>query len=125
MATYSTEDIRNIALVGHASAGKTTLTEALLHAAGAIGSMGSVEKGNTVSDFDPQEKKHQHSLDTAVCHFDHQGVHVNLLDTPGYPDFMGRAISVLPAVDTGVGWQMMLKKREQNLVICKNGLEKL
>ena len=100
MATYSTEDIRNIALVGHASAGKTTLTEALLHAAGAIGSMGSVEKGNTVSDFDPQEKKHQHSLDTAVCHFDHQGVHVNLLDTPGYPDFMGRAISVLPAVDT-------------------------
>ncbi len=100
MSTYTSADIRNIALVGHANTGKTTLTEALLQAAGTINTPGSVEKGSTVSDFDPQEKKHQHSLDTAVCHLDHQGTHVNLLDTPGYPDFMGRSISVLPAVET-------------------------
>ncbi len=100
MARHSTENIRNIALVGHAGSGKTSITEALLHKAGVIGSPGTIERGNTVSDFDPQEKEHQHSLDTSVCHFDHGGIHVNLLDTPGYPDFVGRAIGVLAAADS-------------------------
>ena len=100
MATYTTADIRNIAFTGHGGAGKTTLTEALLHHAGVIKSMGSVEKGTVVCDFDPQEKKHQHSLDSAIVSMDYQGGHINLIDTPGYPDFIGRAMAVLPAVET-------------------------
>ena len=100
MAVYTTEDIRNIALTGHGGAGKTTLLEALLHKAGAINAMGSVEKGTTVSDFDPQEKSHQHSLDSAIVSMDYHGGHINLIDTPGYPDFTGRALAVLPAVET-------------------------
>jgi elongation factor G len=96
----ATDGIRDIAFVGHAGAGKTTLIEALLHRAGAIRAAGSVAKGNTVSDFTEQEKRLQHSLDVSICHLEHDGALVNLLDTPGYPDFMGRAIAVLPAVDT-------------------------
>lgn len=99
--TYTTDNIRNIALVGHAGAGKTQLTEALLYAAGKIPKQGLVDHADTVSDFDTSEKELKHSLETTFCHFDHGGdVHVNLLDTPGYPDFQGRALSVLPAVDT-------------------------
>ena len=97
---YSTEDIRNIALVGHAGAGKTELNEALLHAAGKIANRGSVDNGDTVSDFDPRERELKHSLHATFCHLDHGGVHVNLVDTPGYPDFQGRTLSVLPAVET-------------------------
>jgi elongation factor G len=100
VAQYRSEDIRNLALVGHASAGKTTLTEALLHHAGAINTPGSIERGNTVCDFDAQEKQLRHSLDAAICHLSHQGKQIHLIDTPGYPDFIGRAISVLPAVET-------------------------
>ncbi|MEE9551952.1 MAG: GTP-binding protein, partial [Gammaproteobacteria bacterium] len=100
MTSYTTKDIRNIALVGHGSAGKTTLVEALLHKAGAINTMGSVEKGTTVCDFEAQEKTHQHSLECAVASMDYQGGHINLIDTPGYPDFIGRALTVLPAVET-------------------------
>jgi len=97
---HGTENIRDIAVVGHAGAGKTTLIEALLAKAGAIPAAGSVAKGTTVCDFTDQEKRLQHSLDVAVCHLEHDGVLVNLLDTPGYPDFIGRALSVLPAVET-------------------------
>ena len=100
MVSYSTENIRNIAVTGHSGSGKTTLVEALLHSAGAINQKGSVKRGTTVCDFDPQEKTHQHSLDSAVSSLDHGGSHVNLIDTPGYPDFIGRALSVLPAVET-------------------------
>ncbi|MCG6868185.1 MAG: elongation factor G [Gammaproteobacteria bacterium] len=100
MDAYNTHDMRNIAFVGHAGSGKTTLVESLLHAAGAIPSAGAVERGNTVSDFDPMERELQHSLDTSLCHLTHDGRRINLIDTPGYPDFAGRAISVLPAVET-------------------------
>ncbi len=100
MAGYSTEDIRNIALVGHGNSGKTTLVEAMLSRSGAISSEGSVERGNTVSDFDPQEKEHKHSLNSTIVSMDYHGGHINLIDTPGYPDFMGRALAVLPAVET-------------------------
>ena len=99
-STHGTRSIRNIALVGHAGSGKTTLIEALLHKAGAIGSLGTIEQKSTVSDFTEREQKLGHSLDAAVCHLEHDGVTVNLLDTPGYPDFMGRALSVLPAIET-------------------------
>ncbi|MFZ5557870.1 MAG: elongation factor G [Pseudomonadota bacterium] len=100
MGTITTENIRAVALVGHAGAGKTTLTESLLQAAGAIASAGSVERGTTVCDFDPLEKQHGHSLYSSVVHFEHGGVRVHLIDTPGYPDFLGQAISCLPAAET-------------------------
>jgi elongation factor G len=97
---YTTSGIRNIALAGTAGAGKTSLTETLLVTAGAIRSRGSLARGTTVSDFDPQEKRLQHSLDSSICSFDLQdGTHVNLIDTPGYPDFLGRTLSVLEAVE--------------------------
>jgi elongation factor G len=100
MPKFTTEAIRTIALVGHAGAGKTTLAETLLFTAGAIATQGAVERGSTVCDFDPLEKQQQHSLNSAVVHFEHDGVHVHLIDTPGYPDFMGQAIGALPAVET-------------------------
>ncbi|MFO7641678.1 MAG: elongation factor G [Candidatus Competibacteraceae bacterium] len=98
--SYTTESIRNIALVGHGAAGKTTLVESILHHAGKLPVPGAVEKGNTVCDFDPQEKAHQHSLDSALVNLDYQDAHINLIDTPGFPDFLGQAIAVLPAVET-------------------------
>lgn len=97
---YTTQGIRNISLVGPAGAGKTLLLEALLLQAGAIRSKGSLQRGTTVSDFDDQERRLQHSLDTAVCGFDHGNIHVNIIDTPGYPDFVGRTLSGLEAVET-------------------------
>jgi elongation factor G len=100
MAQYATENIRTVALVGHGAAGKTTLAEALLVRAKAIQSPGSVERGTTVSDFDPLEKTWQHSLRTSVVHLDADGTRVHLVDTPGFPDFMGQAIGALDAVET-------------------------
>ncbi|MGA7801721.1 MAG: elongation factor G [Gammaproteobacteria bacterium] len=100
MPSYRTEDIRNIALVGHAGAGKTSLTEALLYRAGAVASAGSVERGDTVSDFDPLEQRHHHSLNPTLAALDHQGRHINLIDTPGYADFLGPTLGALSAVDT-------------------------
>jgi elongation factor G len=100
MPDYTSEAIRNVALVGHGGVGKTMLAEALLHKAGAIGAMGELSRGTTVSDFDDQEKAHQHSLQSSLMSLFHDGCHVNLIDTPGYPDFLGRALSVLPAVET-------------------------
>jgi elongation factor G len=97
---YTSEAIRNIALLGHAGCGKTELTEALLVEAGAISTPGSIERGTTVSDFDPQEKRIGHSLNSSICHLEHDGIHINLIDTPGYPDLIERALSVLPAVET-------------------------
>ncbi len=100
MASYTTADIRNIALVGHNAAGKTTLVEALLHRLKLIGRAGTVEEGNTVGDYEPEEKHHKHSLNAAMVHFTHEGRVVHLIDTPGYPDFVGQALSVFPAVET-------------------------
>jgi len=97
---YSTADIRNVCLVGPGHSGKTQLAEALLAAGGAISHPGSVEKGDTVSDFSPKEKELGHSLYPSVCHLDHAGIHVNLVDTPGYRDFFGRAVAVMSAVET-------------------------
>ena len=97
---YTTENIRTVALLGHGGAGKTTLAEALLAKAGAIQAVGSIEKGTTVSDFDPLEKSFQHSLRTSALHLDLPRVRVHLLDTPGFPDFIGQAIGALDAVET-------------------------
>jgi len=100
MPKYATDAIRTIALVGHGAAGKTTLTEALLHKTGAIAAPGSVEKGTTVCDFDPLEKEFKHSLASAIVNFAHADTHIHLIDTPGYPDFLGQSLNALAAVET-------------------------
>ncbi len=100
MTGFTPPNIRTLALVGHGGAGKTTLAEALLAASGAIPSPGMVEKGNTVCDYDPLEKAHQHSVKLAAAHLIHKGTRIHLLDTPGYPDFMGQALCALDAVET-------------------------
>src|SRR5687768_7847323 len=100
MPKFSPEAIRTIALAGHGGAGKTTLAEALLAKAGAINTAGSVERGTTVCDYDPLEKQYLHSLNASVVHLTHRDTRVHLVDTPGLPDFVGRAIGALPAVET-------------------------
>ncbi|MDJ0917914.1 MAG: elongation factor G [Woeseiaceae bacterium] len=99
MPRYSSTAIRNICLVGQTACGKTTLVEALLEAGGVIKTQGTVERGNTVSDFDPLERQYQHSLSSSVVSFDHDNIHINLIDTPGMPDFIGQAIASFPAVE--------------------------
>jgi elongation factor G len=96
----SMERIRTIALVGQSGAGKTTLAEALLAGAGAIPAAGSVERGTTVCDYTPLEKQLQHSLKLAVASFQSHDTRIHLLDTPGYPDFLGHALPALAAVET-------------------------
>jgi elongation factor G len=102
MSKYTTEALRSVALVGHGAAGKTSLAEALLFATGTINTKGSVEKGNTVADFDAQEKEAGHSRTSAVVNVAYEDTHVHLIDTPGYPDFSGQAIAALAGVDTAL-----------------------
>jgi elongation factor G len=94
--------IRNVALVGHHGAGKTTLAEALLAATGAIARRGSVEKGTTTCDFEPEEISRQLSISTALAPFTVNGVKVNLLDTPGYADFASEMLTALAGTDLAV-----------------------
>lgn len=100
MPSRPIDQIRNLALMGHGGCGKTTLTERLLFATGTINRMGSVEDGNTVSDWTDLEKEHGHSLQPSVVHFEHEGAFANLIDTPGMLDFLGHSIACLPAVET-------------------------
>ncbi|HSN71407.1 MAG TPA: elongation factor G [Steroidobacteraceae bacterium] len=97
---HSTADIRNLALVGQAGSGKTLLAEALLAASGAIPARGSLERGTTVCDYDPQERALHHSLDAAITWFGTGGAHIHLIDTPGSADFLGRSLTTLEAVET-------------------------
>ena len=92
--------IRTLALVGPAGAGKTSLAEALLHRSGTITSAGTLERGSTVSDFDPLERRMQHSLNTAVLHLHHADTRVHFIDTPGAADFLGQSLPALEAVET-------------------------
>ena len=94
--------IRTLALVGPAAAGKTSLAEALLVKAGAIGAAGTLERGSTVSDHDVLERKMQHSLNSSVMHFAHGGKRIHLIDTPGSADFLGQSLPALEAVETAV-----------------------
>ena len=99
-ATPAVGNIRTLALVGPAAAGKTTLAEALLQHTGAIGAAGRVERGSTVSDHDALEIKAGHSLQSSVMHLDHDGCRIHLIDTPGAPDFIGQSLPALEAVET-------------------------
>jgi elongation factor G len=92
--------IRTLALVGPAAAGKTSLAEALLVKTGAIGSPGTLERGTTVSDYDPLERRMQHSLNAAVMHISHAGTRIHFIDTPGSADFLGQSLPALEAVET-------------------------
>ena len=100
MSKVSIKNIRTLALVGQAGSGKTSLAEALLAAAGAIPAAGSVERGTTVCDYLPLEKQLRHSLKLAVASFESQDTRIHLLDTPGYPDFVGHSLPALCAVET-------------------------
>ncbi len=91
--------VRNIAVMGGSGTGKTSLVEALLHAAGAIPKAGRVEDGTTVCDHDALAREMKHSIDAQVVHLTHKGVTINLIDTPGLGDFVGRSIACMPAVD--------------------------
>lgn len=99
MKIYDAKDIRNVLLVGHGGAGKTTLLEAMLFTAGAITRMGNVEDGNTVSDHDPDEQRKGISVSLSVAPIEWNGVKINVLDAPGYADFIGDVRSAIRAVD--------------------------
>lgn len=102
MKSYQPANLRNVALVSHGGAGKTTLTEAMLYKSGATTRQGSVEEGNTISDFDPEEQRRQVSINTSVIPIEWRDCKINLIDTPGYADFAGDAKSGLRVADAAV-----------------------
>ena len=99
---HKVEDIRNVAILGHGSAGKTTLVDRILVKTGAVNANPSVDEGTSICDFDEEEKQRKYSIEAAVTHFDHGGKHFNLIDCPGYPELVGQAIGALAAVETAI-----------------------
>jgi len=97
-----TGDIRNIVLLGHGGSGKTSLAEAMLHKTGATNRLGSVDDKTSNCDYYDEEKEHQHSIKSALAHIEHAGKLINIIDTPGYPDFIGPAIKAIPAAETAI-----------------------
>src|SRR3954471_5436587 len=100
--TYHIADIRNIALAGHGASGKTSLADAMLYAAGATVRRGSVDDGTSLSDSEDEEKRRHFTIDCHPLHCEWSGKQVHLIDTPGYPDFIGHALSALAAVENVV-----------------------
>jgi len=98
----NTNDIRNIILLGHGGSGKTSLAEAILHKTSVTNRLGTVDEGTTVCDYYEEERQHQHSIQSAVVHTEYKGKLINIIDAPGYPDFIGPAIKAIPAADTAV-----------------------
>ncbi|HEY8740494.1 MAG TPA: elongation factor G [Candidatus Dormibacteraeota bacterium] len=132
MAGYSPQDIRNIAILGHSHDGKTTLAEALLHAAGAIPRLGSTDNGSTTMDFDAEEHKHHISIGAGIAHLEWKDTKVNLLDCPGFADFIGEAVGALHAVEaamvvvgansgvsvgTEAAWELLSERGEPRIVV--------
>ncbi len=97
-----TGDIRNVILLGHGGSGKTSLAEAMLHKAGATNRLGSIDDGTAVCDYIDEEREHQHSIQSAVAHLEYGAKLINIIDTPGYPDFIGPGIKAVPAAETAV-----------------------
>ena len=102
MKSYETKNIRNIAILGHRGAGKTTLIESLAYITGITTRMGKVEDGNTISDFDKEEIKRVSSLSTSVVPIEYNGIKFNFLDTPGRLDFVGEVEEALTAAEAAV-----------------------
>jgi elongation factor G len=99
---YHIADIRNIALAGHGASGKTTLADALLYTAGATDRRGSVDEGTSISDVDDEEKKRHFTIDCHLLHLEWANRQIHLIDSPGYPDFIGNALSALAAVENAL-----------------------
>ncbi|HUS82629.1 MAG TPA: GTP-binding protein, partial [Dehalococcoidia bacterium] len=102
MKDYKTEDIRNVVLIGHGGTGKTTLAEAMLFASGAVNRLGSVEDGTTTSDFDPDEIKRTISINLALLPCEWKNKKINIIDAPGYADFVGEMKAAIQAADAAV-----------------------
>ncbi len=102
MDRYDSDAIRNVALIAHSGAGKTSLTEAMAHVTGRSSRLGRVEEGNTISDFDPDEAERGMSINLAVVPCEWRGAKINVIDTPGYPDFVGEVVSGLRAADAAI-----------------------
>jgi elongation factor G len=102
MKKYPIESIRNVALVGHGGTGKTSLAEAMLYTAGAISRLGRVDDGTSTGDFDPEEVQRKISINLSVLPCEWKGAKVNLIDTPGYPDFVGDVIGAMRAVEAAL-----------------------
>jgi len=102
MKVYPTEDIRNIALIGHGGSGKTSLTSAMLFTSGTVNRFGSVDEGTSTTDFDEEEIERKISLQTSVAHLEWNGKKINLIDTPGYAAFVTDAKIALPAADAAL-----------------------
>lgn len=100
--TYHIHDIRNIALAGHGASGKTTLVDALLHVSGTVDRRGSVDQGSSLSDVEDEEKRRKSTIDCHLLHLDWKGKRFHILDTPGYPDFLGAALSGLAAAENAI-----------------------
>jgi len=100
MAKYQVADIRNIVLCGHGSTGKTTLVDKFLTTTKTINRPAGVDDGTSICDFDEEEKQHRYSIEATLVHFDHAGRHFQVIDTPGYPDFIGQTIGAMRGVDT-------------------------
>ena len=100
MAQHTIQDIRNIALVGHGSSGKTSLADKFLTFTGTLNANPSVDDGTSICDFDEEEKHHQHTIEATLTHFTHGGKKFRVIDTPGYPDLIGQVIGTLRGVDT-------------------------
>lgn len=102
MSRFAVESIRNVALVGHGAVGKTTLADMMLFQAGANSRAGSVDDGSSLLDTEEDEKERKHSIVSAVCHFQHNDRRINVIDAPGYPDFVGQAIGAMRAVEAAI-----------------------
>src|SRR5437763_17069282 len=102
MTKHSVKSIHNVAFVGHGASGKTSLADAILFRAGAVPRRGSVDDGTSFADADDEEHRRHFSIDAHVLHAEHSGQMINLIDTPGYPDFVGAALGALNAVENAV-----------------------
>jgi elongation factor G len=98
----NTDDIRNIVILGHGGSGKTSLAEVMLHKTGATNRLGSVDDKTSICDYYDEEKEHQHSIQSAIVNIQHAGKLINIIDTPGYPDFIGPSIKSIPAAETAI-----------------------
>jgi len=102
MPSFDTAHVKNIVLLGHAGSGKTTLAECMLFEGGLIQKRGSVEERNTVGDFYELEKERGNTIFSKLLHTNWRGYKINIIDTPGYDDFVGEVVSALRVADTGV-----------------------